>query len=705
MDADFKIASPLAQVADDVARSYAPRRNQPACELPDVVHRGQSAATELAHVATPEVVHQDADFLVLNKPHDIRMDGDFAVTVEKLVADRFPLPDPAQRYRHVHQLDFATSGCLLYGATADSTAAAGLLFEERKTQKEYLALVYGHITSIPAVDGVAALDGDKEAVIDRLKSEAAVRGLDSRNPGTRQRDDGVQPARPPAHWHASICTTLQRQMRASSAAVAATADSTVDDVQLQHIEVLNLVAATSYGEMKYKARLQRQEAGDARPIDDRPSAWVQTKRSGGPGGSDRHNFAGGGGADAAVGVGAGFGTGDTPEDIVELACDMLLMPTSASPGAGPAASSSVGTAPDTAARLSSISTRNWASLIFDVCLQASIIDGARFKQEKDAASAAERDRRKRQKQEQELVPLPSASSGAAAVAVTGTAASAPASTRSESAADNKAGCQLPQTSSHQSLAFIIDLPIAEVAADGSDFRMRIARDDGRTAAGGAASTPVPGPGATPSLDIGTAAFSSASNAGAGVAQTATTVVEVLALGSYQGLPVTKLLLTPITGRRHQLRLHTAALGHPIVGDATYCADFTSPISSSTPPHASSAASASANTADAAVDGSDGTAPDSYASASLRAPRTMLHAWRLALDFPYLQKLPNRSFRSAKRWANAKLADAGSGGAGVSDDGAVGGAIGTGAVAADAAGQGLRVMRFQTADPFDALMSQ
>lgn len=34
----------------------------------------------------------------------------------------------------------------------------------------------------------------------------------------------------------------------------------------------------------------------------------------------------------------------------------------------------------------------------------------------------------------------------------------------------------------------------------------------------------------------------------------------------RGLPVTRLELIPITGRTHQLRVHCAALGHPIVGD-------------------------------------------------------------------------------------------------------------------------------------------
>ena len=48
-----------------------------------------------------------------------------------------------------------------------------------------------------------------------------------------------------------------------------------------------------------------------------------------------------------------------------------------------------------------------------------------------------------------------------------------------------------------------------------------------------------------------------------------TEITVLEHGHYRGQPVTKVLLRPISGRRHQLRLHTQAIGHAIVGDVTY----------------------------------------------------------------------------------------------------------------------------------------
>lgn len=50
---------------------------------------------------------------------------------------------------------------------------------------------------------------------------------------------------------------------------------------------------------------------------------------------------------------------------------------------------------------------------------------------------------------------------------------------------------------------------------------------------------------------------------------AITKVMVLEKGYYNNKPVTKLLLKPITGRRHQLRLHLSEIGHCIVGDYTY----------------------------------------------------------------------------------------------------------------------------------------
>lgn len=45
--------------------------------------------------------------------------------------------------------------------------------------------------------------------------------------------------------------------------------------------------------------------------------------------------------------------------------------------------------------------------------------------------------------------------------------------------------------------------------------------------------------------------------------------EVVEHFQIQGQPVTRVKLTPVTGRSHQLRVHMQYLGHPIIGDTLY----------------------------------------------------------------------------------------------------------------------------------------
>lgn len=48
-----------------------------------------------------------------------------------------------------------------------------------------------------------------------------------------------------------------------------------------------------------------------------------------------------------------------------------------------------------------------------------------------------------------------------------------------------------------------------------------------------------------------------------------TKYEVLEREEFEGQPVTRVSLTSLSGRTHQLNVHMAAFGHPIVGDTTY----------------------------------------------------------------------------------------------------------------------------------------
>jgi 23S rRNA-/tRNA-specific pseudouridylate synthase len=49
------------------------------------------------------------------------------------------------KIRFVHNLDSATSGILVVGKTREATARCVSLFEKRRVQKDYLAVVAGHV--------------------------------------------------------------------------------------------------------------------------------------------------------------------------------------------------------------------------------------------------------------------------------------------------------------------------------------------------------------------------------------------------------------------------------------------------------------------------------------------------------------------------------------------------------------------------------
>ena len=135
------------------------------------------------------IVFQDENYLVINKPPDLRMDGAYAASVHKLLLYMFPPPSllpnscavsdgdttgagsssnataPAsieehlckllQRiallsnhsclkddpFRIVHQLDYATSGVLMYAKNKRAAGTACKAFQERQTNKQYVAVV------------------------------------------------------------------------------------------------------------------------------------------------------------------------------------------------------------------------------------------------------------------------------------------------------------------------------------------------------------------------------------------------------------------------------------------------------------------------------------------------------------------------------------------------------------------------------------
>lgn len=332
-----------------------------------------------------KILLQTSDYLIVDKPFDVRMDGNFEVTCEKIIQHKFP----GLRFRHCHQLDFATSGALLYAASVEAAAASQLLFEERRVTKNYLAVVEGHILTIPDKEGVRKCsESDTLFELSEMRTREAIHGFGQKRPRV-----------------------------------------TIDE------DSINKVNDTISSELKVE----------------------------------------------------------------------------------------------------------------------------------DSSSL---------------------------------------------------------------LRFIVDFPIAPVAVN--DFRMRLG-------------------------------IKTRDNIYDG--QSASTLIEVLQLGFFEGRQATKLLLTPITGRRHQLRLHTVLIGHPIIGDATYNERYISKVAIE-----DGVLSPLLNDESVAVllakekskkqdTEEDGVAKDGQNKDYTRQ-RMLLHAWKLSLDFPWLgtRKFPSKRYKEAQKFIKARIDD-------------------------------------------------
>ena len=121
------------------------------------------------------VVYRDEEIIVVNKPYDIRIDGKFPITVEKLV--RNGLGIQMDKFRLCNQLDAATSGVMVMGRSQNGAGNCGKLFVQRKTEKFYLAVGQGlctHPLNVP-VHVTAKIfepkDGDFKMYIDQEKGK------------------------------------------------------------------------------------------------------------------------------------------------------------------------------------------------------------------------------------------------------------------------------------------------------------------------------------------------------------------------------------------------------------------------------------------------------------------------------------------------------------------------------------------------------
>eukprot|EP00928_Gymnodinium_smaydae_P026279 TRINITY_DN20691_c0_g1_i1.p1 TRINITY_DN20691_c0_g1~~TRINITY_DN20691_c0_g1_i1.p1 ORF type:complete len:408 (+),score=99.73 TRINITY_DN20691_c0_g1_i1:48-1226(+) len=100
----------------------------------------------LGHYVVRSIWQRD-DLVAVNKPYDMRIDlpkgEEHRWPRERTLADWFADAYPGQRVRFCHQLDHATSGVMLMATTKASGRIGSQLFEKRRCQKTYWALVLG----------------------------------------------------------------------------------------------------------------------------------------------------------------------------------------------------------------------------------------------------------------------------------------------------------------------------------------------------------------------------------------------------------------------------------------------------------------------------------------------------------------------------------------------------------------------------------
>ena len=94
--------------------------------------------TELA------ALHYSADYIFVYKQYDLHMDhASVPVTLATQMMEAYPTLADAKTtfgFRHVHQLDFATSGVLCIALNKKAAGVAGKLFEKRTVSKRYPTL-------------------------------------------------------------------------------------------------------------------------------------------------------------------------------------------------------------------------------------------------------------------------------------------------------------------------------------------------------------------------------------------------------------------------------------------------------------------------------------------------------------------------------------------------------------------------------------
>lgn len=106
-----------------------------------------------------KILYRNSDCVVVDKPADMAINAwdherhpvTVATLLEEMIPECVDLSVP-NRFRFVHRLDFSTSGVLCIALNKKGAARIQKCFQERLTDKTYIALLIGHLKEERTID-------------------------------------------------------------------------------------------------------------------------------------------------------------------------------------------------------------------------------------------------------------------------------------------------------------------------------------------------------------------------------------------------------------------------------------------------------------------------------------------------------------------------------------------------------------------------
>src|SRR5436190_14141325 len=113
-----------------------------------------------------DIIHEDGELLVLNKPADLVCHPTKGDEFSSLISRVRLYLGPTTQAHLVNRLDRETSGVTVVAKNAVVAGELGRLWEARAVEKEYLAIVHGHVRDEPGlIDAPLGKDASSRVAI------------------------------------------------------------------------------------------------------------------------------------------------------------------------------------------------------------------------------------------------------------------------------------------------------------------------------------------------------------------------------------------------------------------------------------------------------------------------------------------------------------------------------------------------------------